>query len=166
MHGALGDIGTIFRGLAWTTPISFLGQPCQKLQTHRRVSGGSGSRRRRGRPRSSATRSVRDGGVFSKYSSLFSAACSRGGAAKDGAHIFSSRDQKRLVEAKEEAEKAKKQKRAAARARSRARSHFRFAPPRVRFIPDPLTYSVPLFLKQQCGRTPRAGPGRRAPRTA
>ena len=30
----------------------------------------------------------------------------------------------------------------------------RFAPPPIHFIPDPLTYSVPLFLKRQCGRTP------------
>ena len=37
---------------------------------------------------------------------------------------------------------------------SRARSHRRFAPPLIRFIPDPLTYSAPLFLKRQCDRTP------------
>jgi hypothetical protein len=35
----------------------------------------------------------------------------------------------------------------------RARSHCRFAPPRIHCIPDPLTFSVPLFLKRQCGRT-------------
>jgi hypothetical protein len=37
-----------------------------------------------------------------------------------------------------------------------ARSHWHFAAPRIRFIPDSLTYSVPLFLKRQCDRTPRA----------
>jgi hypothetical protein len=36
----------------------------------------------------------------------------------------------------------------------RARSHCRFVPPLVRFIPDLLTYLVPLFLKRQCDRTP------------
>ena len=36
---------------------------------------------------------------------------------------------------------------------SRARSHCRFVLPLVRFIPDSLTYSVPLFLKRQCDRT-------------
>ena len=36
----------------------------------------------------------------------------------------------------------------------RARSHCRFVPPFIRFIPDSLTYSVPLFLKQRCRRTP------------
>ena len=38
----------------------------------------------------------------------------------------------------------------------RARSHCRFAPPFIHFIiiPDSLTYSVPLFLKRQCDRTP------------
>jgi hypothetical protein len=36
---------------------------------------------------------------------------------------------------------------------SRARSHCCFAPPLIRFIPDSLTYSVPLFLKRQCDRT-------------
>ena len=35
----------------------------------------------------------------------------------------------------------------------RARSHCRFAPPLIHFIPDSLTYSVPLFLKRQCDRT-------------
>ena len=34
----------------------------------------------------------------------------------------------------------------------RARSHCRFAPPLIHFIPDSLTYSVPLFLKQQYDR--------------
>jgi hypothetical protein len=36
----------------------------------------------------------------------------------------------------------------------RARSHCRFAPPLIQLIPDSLTYSVPLFLKRQCDRTP------------
>jgi ATP-dependent RNA helicase DDX5/DBP2 len=36
----------------------------------------------------------------------------------------------------------------------RARSHYRFVPPLIRFIPDSLTNSVPLFLKRQCDRTP------------
>jgi hypothetical protein len=40
----------------------------------------------------------------------------------------------------------------------RARSHCRFALPLIRFIPYPRTYSVPLFLKRQCDRTP-GGPG-------
>jgi hypothetical protein len=35
----------------------------------------------------------------------------------------------------------------------RAWSHYRFAPPLTHFIPDFLTYSVPLFLKRQCDRT-------------
>jgi MFS family permease len=35
----------------------------------------------------------------------------------------------------------------------RARSHCRFVPPLIHFIPDLLTYSVPLFLKRQCDRT-------------
>ena len=35
---------------------------------------------------------------------------------------------------------------------SRARPHIRFAPPLVHSIPDPLKYSVPLFLKRQCDR--------------
>jgi hypothetical protein len=34
----------------------------------------------------------------------------------------------------------------------RGRSHCRFVPPLIRFIPDSLTYSVPLFLKRQCDR--------------
>ena len=37
--------------------------------------------------------------------------------------------------------------------RARARSHCRFVLPFIRFIPDSLTYSVPLFLKRQCDRT-------------
>jgi hypothetical protein len=36
---------------------------------------------------------------------------------------------------------------------ARARSHYRFALLLVRFIPDLLPYSVPLFLKRQCDRT-------------
>jgi len=40
----------------------------------------------------------------------------------------------------------------------RARSHCRFVPPLIHFIPDALTYSVPLFLKRRCDRTLRAGP--------
>jgi hypothetical protein len=39
------------------------------------------------------------------------------------------------------------------RDRVRARSHCRLAPPPIHFIPDSLTYSVPLFLKRQCDRT-------------
>jgi hypothetical protein len=35
----------------------------------------------------------------------------------------------------------------------RARSHCRFVRPLIRFIPDSLTYSVPLVLKRQCDRT-------------
>jgi hypothetical protein len=47
----------------------------------------------------------------------------------------------------------------------RARSHCRFALPLIRFIPESLTYSAPLFLKRQCDRTlglrqPRRGPRR------
>ena len=34
----------------------------------------------------------------------------------------------------------------------RAWPHCRFAPPLIRFIPDSLTYSVPLFLNRQCDR--------------
>ena len=37
--------------------------------------------------------------------------------------------------------------------RVRARSHCRFVQPLNHFIPDSLTYSVPLFLKRQCDRT-------------
>jgi hypothetical protein len=36
---------------------------------------------------------------------------------------------------------------------SRARSHCRVVLPLVHFIPDSLTYSVPLYLKRQCDRT-------------
>jgi hypothetical protein len=36
-------------------------------------------------------------------------------------------------------------------------SRTRFAPPLVRFTPDSLSDSVPLFLKRQCDRTLRAG---------
>jgi hypothetical protein len=35
-----------------------------------------------------------------------------------------------------------------------ARSRCRFAPPLIHSIPDSLTYSVPLFLKRKCDRTP------------
>ena len=54
-------------------------------------------------------------------------------------------------------------------ARCRARSHRRLVLPLVRFILDPLTCSVPLFLKRQCDRTlgaepQRAGFLRRVPR--
>jgi hypothetical protein len=35
----------------------------------------------------------------------------------------------------------------------RARSHCRFVLPLIHFIPDSLTYSIPLFLKRQCDRT-------------
>ena len=35
----------------------------------------------------------------------------------------------------------------------RARSHCRFVLQVIHFIPDLLTYSVPLFLKRQCDRT-------------
>ena len=34
-----------------------------------------------------------------------------------------------------------------------ARSHRRFLLPLIHFIPDLLTYSVPLFMKRQCDRT-------------
>jgi hypothetical protein len=37
----------------------------------------------------------------------------------------------------------------------RARSHCRFVRPRIHFIPDSRTYSVPLVLKRQFDRTPR-----------
>jgi hypothetical protein len=40
----------------------------------------------------------------------------------------------------------------------RARPHGRFALLLTHFMPDSLTFSVPLFLKRQCDRTP--GPGR------
>ena len=36
----------------------------------------------------------------------------------------------------------------------RARSHCRVVLPLIRFISDSLTYSVPLFLKRRCDRTP------------
>ena len=39
------------------------------------------------------------------------------------------------------------------RSRLRARAHCRFVPPSIHFVPDFLTYSAPLFLKQQCDRT-------------
>ena len=42
--------------------------------------------------------------------------------------------------------------RCARRGTARARSHCRFATPLIHFIPDSLTYSVPLFLKRQCDR--------------
>ena len=41
---------------------------------------------------------------------------------------------------------------------ARARSHCCCAPPHIHFIPDLLTYSVPLFLKRQCDRTLGAHP--------
>ena len=41
----------------------------------------------------------------------------------------------------------------------RARSHCRFAQPLILFIPDSLTYSVPLFMKRQRDRTPGSGSG-------
>jgi nucleoside-diphosphate-sugar epimerase len=49
-----------------------------------------------------------------------------------------------------------------ARVARRARSRCRFVPPPIHFIPDSLTYSVPLFVKRQCDRTlgvggPRGG---------
>ena len=34
-----------------------------------------------------------------------------------------------------------------------ARSHCRYVLPRIHFIPESLTYSVPLFLNRQCDRT-------------
>jgi hypothetical protein len=49
---------------------------------------------------------------------------------------------------------------AAARLRgggARARSHARFVPPLIHFMPDSRTYSVPLYLKRQCDRTPGGG---------
>jgi hypothetical protein len=36
----------------------------------------------------------------------------------------------------------------------RAPSHCRFVLQHIHFMPDSLTYSVPLFLKRQCDRTP------------
>jgi hypothetical protein len=36
---------------------------------------------------------------------------------------------------------------------ARARSYCRFVLPRIHFIPDPLTHSVPISLKRQCDRT-------------
>jgi hypothetical protein len=42
----------------------------------------------------------------------------------------------------------------ASRGGHRARSHCRFVLPLIHFIPYPLTYSVPLFLKRQCDRAP------------
>ena len=42
---------------------------------------------------------------------------------------------------------------ARAEARARARPHPRFVLPLIHFIPDLLTYLVPLFLKRQCDRT-------------
>ena len=42
----------------------------------------------------------------------------------------------------------------------RARSHRCFVLPRIQFIPDSLTHSVPLSSERQCGRTL---PGRRRP---
>ena len=38
---------------------------------------------------------------------------------------------------------------------ARARSHYRFVLPLIHFIPDSLTYSVPLFLRRQRDRTLR-----------
>jgi hypothetical protein len=35
-----------------------------------------------------------------------------------------------------------------------ARSYCRFVLPLIHFIPESLTYSVPIFLKRQCDRTP------------
>jgi hypothetical protein len=42
---------------------------------------------------------------------------------------------------------------AVGRGAARARSHCRVAPPLIHFIPDSLTYSVPLSLKRQSDRT-------------
>jgi hypothetical protein len=39
-------------------------------------------------------------------------------------------------------------------------AHCRFVLPFIHFIPDSLTYSVPLFLKRQCDRTLGGGPAR------
>ena len=44
----------------------------------------------------------------------------------------------------------------------RARSHCRVVLPVIHFIPDLLTYSVPLFLKRQCDRTLGIGRGPRS----
>jgi hypothetical protein len=49
------------------------------------------------------------------------------------------------------------------RGTARARSHCCFVPPLIRSIPDSLTYSVPLFLKRQCGRILGAAPPQRRP---
>jgi phytoene dehydrogenase-like protein len=51
--------------------------------------------------------------------------------------------------------------RARRRGGARARLHCRFVPPLIHFIPDSLTYSVPLFLKRQCDRTLGGGGGGR-----
>jgi hypothetical protein len=49
----------------------------------------------------------------------------------------------------------------------RARSHCRFVLPLINSIPDPRTYSVPLFLKRQCDQTLGGEPGAGAhPRAA
>jgi hypothetical protein len=44
------------------------------------------------------------------------------------------------------------------RGERRARSHCRVVLPLIHFLPDSLTYSVPLFLKRQCGRTQANSP--------
>ena len=36
--------------------------------------------------------------------------------------------------------------------------HTRFVLPPIHFIPEPLTYSAPLYLKRQCDRTPGSCP--------
>jgi hypothetical protein len=50
----------------------------------------------------------------------------------------------------------------------RVRSYCRFVLPHIPFIPDSLTYSVPLFLKRQCDRTlfPPSASVRRQPAAA
>jgi hypothetical protein len=52
---------------------------------------------------------------------------------------------------------ARSSRRRAAPPAGRARSQCRFVPPLVHFVPESLTYSVPLSLKRQCDRTPPAG---------
>jgi hypothetical protein len=47
-----------------------------------------------------------------------------------------------------------------------ARSHCRFVLPSIRFIPDSLTYSVPLFLKRQCDNPTRRSRATSRPSTS
>jgi hypothetical protein len=49
--------------------------------------------------------------------------------------------------------------------RGRARSYCRFLLPLVHFTPDSRTYSVPVFMKRRCDRTPGRGRRRSSERT-